>query len=351
MAGSKRLLWADYTKAFAIWLMVLGHSNLQSEGLVQFIYIFHMPVFFLISGYFDKGTPFSWDVLKKSFKRIMVPYFFFSVCAFSICWISPYIHPEIYHYGTMPQTFLKAFVGMFLMEDQVKPYAFLPSGPLWFLVAMFWVKVFFSVLCLGWEKKRILIPIMLIIGGVMVYFHFPFFSLDSAVISLPFYFEGYLMKKYYVLGMLKNKVLVLMLAIICWVYTATIGMKNGYISVDGCVWGDSLIMFYINGVIGSMACILTFMLVNKEYKFIKQVGMSTLTILATHPYVGIPTKVLTILFLGSFTQYTGTWHAILWSIIPLAFGVIVDKWLTKYCPIVIGKQNENINNIHSCLQS
>lgn len=51
----KREVWADCVKALAIFLMVLCHFNLSSEISKQFIYMFHMPVFFLISGYFDKG--------------------------------------------------------------------------------------------------------------------------------------------------------------------------------------------------------------------------------------------------------------------------------------------------------
>lgn len=61
--GKEREIWADYVKVIAIYLMVLCHFNLNSEIGKQFIWIFHMPVFFLISGYFDKGLPFSMDIL------------------------------------------------------------------------------------------------------------------------------------------------------------------------------------------------------------------------------------------------------------------------------------------------
>jgi len=37
----------DILKCFAIWLMVLGHSNFNSEPAITMIYAFHMPVFFL----------------------------------------------------------------------------------------------------------------------------------------------------------------------------------------------------------------------------------------------------------------------------------------------------------------
>lgn len=83
----EREIWADYVKAIAIYLMVLCHFNLNSEIGKQFIWIFHMPVFFLISGYFDKGLPFSMDILKKDFRTLIIPYFFFSVCNLTICWV------------------------------------------------------------------------------------------------------------------------------------------------------------------------------------------------------------------------------------------------------------------------
>ena len=141
-----RILWADQAKALAIWLMVICHFGLPYPKIVKFICIFHMPLFFFISGYFDKGTSLNLTYVKKCFKALIVPYFFFSICAFSICWVSPYLHPELYNNDGLPKTFLKAFVGMFLMEDRVRPYAFMPLGPLWFLVALFEVKILFSLM-------------------------------------------------------------------------------------------------------------------------------------------------------------------------------------------------------------
>lgn len=129
--------WADIVKALAIWMMVFCHANLSNEGVQNFIYIFHMPVFFIISGYFDKGETLSYRTFKKSLYSLIRPYFIYSLLSFSICWISPYLHPEIYPgiHGLLP-TFRAAFWGMLLMDDTVTTYSFMPSGPLWSFVVL-----------------------------------------------------------------------------------------------------------------------------------------------------------------------------------------------------------------------
>lgn len=337
MTTSNRLYWADYTKAFAIWLMVLCHFGLRPESLVEFIYVFHMPVFFLISGYFDKGSPISIELIKTCFKKLLVPYFFFSLCSFSICWISPYIHPELYHHGTLPQTFLKAFVGMFLMEDQVRPYAFMPTGALWFLVALFNIKIVFSTLCLCWDKFKLGILIIGVIGFVVVYYAFPFFSLDSAFISIPFYFVGYIIKKYRLLDWVKNRWGMLGISALCWLYTASIGVRNGFINIDGSVMGHNVLFFYLNGLIGSLACIYFFKFINIENNYLQKIGAGSLTILGTHGYINKLATVIGVLILGVAPSEIPLWYIVLSSIIALFFGVYVEKSLFKYCPAMIGK--------------
>lgn len=329
--------WADYTKAFAIWLMVLCHFGLRPASLVKFIFVFHMPVFFVISGYFDKGDSFSWALLKKSFKKVMIPYFFFSLCSFSICWISPYLHPEIYHNGTIPQTFVKAFIGMFLMEDLVRPYAFMPTGALWFLVALFNIKILFSLLILCWAKCRILIIGLVSLIVLIVLIKFPFFSIDSACLSLPFYIIGYFFKRYKFLDRVTSRMGMLSLSAVCFAYVAIIGVRNGYISIDGCTVGNNIILFYINGTIGSLACIYFFRFADFENKYLQKIGSSTLTILGSHGYVNKAATIVGVLLLGVSPSEIPLWYIIGASFIALFFGVWVEKLLSRYCPKMIGK--------------
>ena len=61
--GSKRIGWLDSLKGFLIILVVFGHVILPIEQmpsqisfLYDFIYLFHMPLFVFVSGFFAKST-------------------------------------------------------------------------------------------------------------------------------------------------------------------------------------------------------------------------------------------------------------------------------------------------------
>jgi len=195
MGTENRLVWADYMKAIAITLMVLGHANFEND-CKEVIYLFHMPVFFMLSGYFDKGEIINRGSLVKSFKRLMIPFFFFSIISFSICWISPYLHPEIYHMDTFTQIFKANILGMIVMDDQVTPWTILPGGPLWFLPALFLTKIFFSSFFSLFSKRRYFFLIASISLLIALFIFWPFkihpMSFDSAILALPFYSTGYI---------------------------------------------------------------------------------------------------------------------------------------------------------------
>ena len=62
-------------KGIAIILMVIGHAECPG-GLMSFIYLFHMPLFFITAGYFfsRKNVEQPWDFCCKRFKGLYVPF-------------------------------------------------------------------------------------------------------------------------------------------------------------------------------------------------------------------------------------------------------------------------------------
>jgi fucose 4-O-acetylase-like acetyltransferase len=88
----KRLEWIDYTKGFAITLVVIGHTvgglsnaNLPHpeayDAATVAIYTFHMPLFFFISGYLSRNilTQTTGNFAKSIVISIVVPYIIWSV--------------------------------------------------------------------------------------------------------------------------------------------------------------------------------------------------------------------------------------------------------------------------------
>ena len=63
--GNSRLQYIDVLKGIAIILVLIGHRSVNECGTV-FIYMFHMPLFFFISGYLDRMNEIEMKpVLKK----------------------------------------------------------------------------------------------------------------------------------------------------------------------------------------------------------------------------------------------------------------------------------------------
>ena len=79
----ERLAYFDNLKGVLIILVVIGHllepcARLGSEGLagfrvLDFIYMFHMPLFIFVTGLFSKG------VFRQGRFRAEVPLFYFAV--------------------------------------------------------------------------------------------------------------------------------------------------------------------------------------------------------------------------------------------------------------------------------
>ena len=60
----------DSLKGLGIILMIIGHVN---TPLRDFIFSFHMPLFFFISGYLYKDRCIN-DILHRCIDRILIPY-------------------------------------------------------------------------------------------------------------------------------------------------------------------------------------------------------------------------------------------------------------------------------------
>lgn len=171
----------DITKAFAIILMVIGHCDGIPSWLFHVIFSFHMPLFFIFSGYFY--TPkMDRDVFVSGFKRLVKPYIATTFVCALICLI-------LYGPGSAANRLLGSLVGCLGNENALIGFDKLQAGAIWFLLALFWCRLFFNyiyrkvgewhpVVCFfiwlfSWLTGRFVvnIPLCVLAGGTSLIFY------------------------------------------------------------------------------------------------------------------------------------------------------------------------------------
>lgn len=134
-----RLETADRLKGLCIVLMIVGHCAISSS-LHDAIYLFHIPLFFFVSGYFLKSGAFSQKVVLDC-RRLLVPY------ALGIALVSLKYGVDAVRLNdasSLVRYWVSAVVvgpniDFAMWEDVI-------VGPIWFLLALFWGRVFLQAL-------------------------------------------------------------------------------------------------------------------------------------------------------------------------------------------------------------
>lgn len=285
-----RETWADYSKAVAITLMVWGHSCLSDNIILRLIYCFHMPIFFIISGYFDNSNQRSLlQTIQKNAKELLLPYLLFSLLGLSICWVLPTAHPELYYYPeSIGDIFLSALLGIFRADNEIQPHSFLPVGYAWFLISLFIIRILFAVYQKVLEFSKLSSIVLWIVPTIICIVLFPklkfvyWFCIDSALMGLPFYIFGYVCKRYSLFSYLKRIPLVLLiLSSIIYYYLC---MDNGTVGMHTGNYGNHLFFFYLNALLGSLTLIGFTYRLPSSYSRLQWIGRNTLPILLIHIY-------------------------------------------------------------------
>ena len=124
-------------KGIGIVLVLIGHIP-PGDGVFHFIYSFHMPLFFIVAGFFSKTEKLDSGILKKYSSRLLLPVL---VTMLLVILLSPlhYYTDKNFNY-TISQVLSLFWAGDALPTK----YGTLSLDSLWFLVALFWAKCLFQ---------------------------------------------------------------------------------------------------------------------------------------------------------------------------------------------------------------
>ena len=140
-------------KGIAIILMVIGHAE-APELLTNFIYTFHMPLFFIAAGYFFNRKYLSdpWTFISKRIKGLYFPFVKWSM-------IFLLLHNLWFHFGilneqygnwtggvTHPYTIHNALQRAVLIVTGMSGYDEFMAGAFWFFRGLFVASILFLLI-------------------------------------------------------------------------------------------------------------------------------------------------------------------------------------------------------------
>lgn len=188
----KRIDYIDIVKGITIILMIIGHVSNIPTILRTFIFSFHMPLFFIISGYTFKKKK-QTKLLKSSIRRLIIPYLLTGITMLILNIIISIKNQEIKNIlNLIKNSFLSILWGSGARE--ICPTGIQPIGAIWFLLAMFWGGLIFNSIL---QTKRPIIWILIISYTSYLSVKLTWLPLDiqQGMFSVLFMYIGYIMKK------------------------------------------------------------------------------------------------------------------------------------------------------------
>lgn len=190
----ERIIEMDILRGLGILLVILGHcvpdfpvdlrSNVLAGGLEIWIYRFHMPLFFLCSGYAFclttikvQGLSFS-TFINQRIKRIVIPYLVFSVISMLLRIIFSSVTRSGINIGDA--------IGGIFFEGKY----------FWFLYTLFLISIIFKVLWDQTKNLSLMLGIAIVLYVVYVILPIKFLCIDRIGVYSLYYVLGCYLFKY-----------------------------------------------------------------------------------------------------------------------------------------------------------
>ena len=279
---SKRIEWIDTAKGLGLLLVIIGH--LKTPFLASWIYTFHMPLFFILSGFVFSSDKYTFrEFFKKRVNTLVIPYFCLGMVIF--LWYS-----GIYYFQDRPAVEYGIMLKDFLVQ---KHY-----WTIWFLAALFLTEIIYfgiDYLC----KGRLLVST--IVSSIVAFCGFIWYrlggegiawNLDVAVIAQFFFHIGYCLRRnmfvtnYVVDGNYLRRVCIILALLVLNVSLGKLCIILSGESLDMSIgmYGNEICTI-LSAIAGSLSILgLCSMIHNR---FLNWLGKNTMVVFSWHSRIGI----------------------------------------------------------------
>lgn len=187
-----RQSWLDFAKGLGILFVMIGHSRLYTASTL--VYIFHMPLFFFLSGFVYSGAKYSGgQFLRRKAMRLMIPYYILGIPMLIACTVqdaaSVGFNLRLLNANAQWARFIS-----YLIQDRF--------GTLWYIACLFWMNCLFFLilkLCRQNLKAAAVVAVAMAVLAAL-YYRLGGGSLpgniDTGFAMMPFFLCGYAARKH-----------------------------------------------------------------------------------------------------------------------------------------------------------
>lgn len=319
--NNTRLAWLDITKGIAIILMVLGHTSIPTL-FHNYIFSFHMPLFFLVSGYMFKNKYNFKEYIIRKTKQLLIPYITFAPIINIIA-----LTTKNYHLDP------KDWVNFIINGTDLA---------LWFLIILYLTQIIFYLVTKYINNSHIKVAVIILLIILGYYFslkniHIPY-KIETIGMSILFFAIGNFIKKINLLNKeVKNNTIITIILVVLNIFL--VYFSNTSIDMRNNNWG----IVFLSPIISLIGIFSITLLSHSIMKiiFLKNIlcytGENTIVIVClsqlfsvliktyTENYITLPNYLFMVLR-----------QVILWSLLFISIYIF-----NKYCPYLIGKNKYN----------
>lgn len=336
----ERIEWLDIAKGLGIFLVVLGHNSIPFVVFI-WIYSFHMPLFFYLSGFLFSADKYNstWEFVKRKAQTLLLPYFSFFVLIYTY-WLV-----VIQKAWLDPIGIFEPITNLFYGSTHLLTV----FTPLWFLPALFIVEVLFYLLYKNTKNWLIYSSILVAVVGYLISIWFKgglIWSIDTAMVAILFFMFGFNTK-----NLMSKNLVSLKNIILCALILVFFGINLWFFKINGTVdllnnQYHNFIWFVLSATGGIGGLVLVSLLMGKTKNKIMDIiifaGRNSLIILAFHPIGILIVKTIVKSFSNSLNIILRDEGSLLFGIIYSLMSILLVTpliyVLNKYLPFIRGKR-------------
>ncbi len=329
----KRQSFIDNAKAFAILLVLIGHTDGIPKFLEIFIYSFHIPAFFFLSGYLVSDNK-----LKTEFgnyainqlKGLVIPYIVFGLISLLYATLN-----NVIKFGNI--NIPDMLVGLLYGNSEGLKINIV----LWFFTCLYVTSMVFFILSRFLITRNIVyFSLLLCVLFFTVYLPAhktrPPWNLDLSVVALVFYASGKYLSEISIQSLAnatKSSVFAVLAPII--LSLCYFGYQNGRIDMAFLMFKNPL-LFFINSFMGISALLIVSILL-PDSKFTLFLSKNTIVIFPLHPIIfSIFTGIGMILFKLPHSFQDSILFTVLYTCGAITICYPISLCLFTYVPFVVG---------------